>query len=187
MPGSYRIRIAGLIRDLPKVAVSESLEIASFVMLGDTELVEEVARAIYQKAEYPRFAIDVLVCPEAKAIPLAHALAKLTQVNYVVVRKSVKSYMHEPLIEPVQSITTNEPQQLVLDSVDAATLRGRNVCIIDDVVSTGGSIASLQNLLERVGCRVVAKAAALLEEGGYEGTDLVYLERLPVFPLAQTG
>jgi adenine phosphoribosyltransferase len=180
----YTLRIAGLTRELTRVPVSDSLEIASFVMLGDTELVERCAAAIYDRDDYPKYLIDVLVCPEAKAIPLAHALAKLTQVNYVVARKSVKAYMKDPIVESVTSITTAEPQLLVLDGPDVAKLRGRNVCIVDDVVSTGGSITSLQRLLEKSGCRVIAKVTALLEEGGYDEGDLIYLERLPVFPAA---
>ena len=177
----YTLRVAGLTRRLPRVAVSPTLEIASFVMLGDTELIERSARALYEHPAFPTYEIDVLVCPEAKAIPLAHALAKLTQVNYVVARKSVKAYMSDPIVERVKSITTTEEQLLVLDGPDVATIRGRNVCVVDDVVSTGGSIVSLQKLLEKSGCRVVAKVAVLLEEGGYTGDDLIYLERLPVF------
>ncbi len=178
----YTLRVAGLTRRLPRIAVSDSLEIASFVMLGDTELIERSAHALYEHAGFPKFDIDVLVCPEAKAIPLAHALAKLTQVNYVVARKSVKAYMNDPIVEKVKSITTTDEQLLVLDGSDVATIRGRNVCIVDDVVSTGGSLTSLEKLLQKSGCRVVAKVAVLLEEGGYAGDDLVYLERLPVFP-----
>ena len=34
----------------------------------------------------------------------------------------------------------------------------------------------------RTGCKVICKAAVLLEEGGHPGEDLLYLERLPVFP-----
>jgi adenine phosphoribosyltransferase len=178
----YTLRVAGLVRQLPRVAVSDTLEIASFVMLGDTELIERSAQALYEHERYPKYDIDVLVCPEAKAIPLAHALAKLTQVNYVVVRKSIKAYMEDPIVESVQSITTTSEQSLVLDGPDAKKIRGRNVCVVDDVVSTGGSIVSLEKLLVKAGCRVVAKATVLLEEGGYPGDDLIYLERLPVFP-----
>jgi adenine phosphoribosyltransferase len=90
--------------------------------------------------------------------------------------------MQSPLVEDVSSITTKGKQTLVLDGPDCATLAGKRVCVIDDVVSTGGSLRSLEKLLAKTGCTIVAKAAALLEEGGYDGNDLVYLQRLPVFP-----
>ncbi|MDX9800539.1 MAG: phosphoribosyltransferase family protein [Spirochaetia bacterium] len=177
----YTLHVAGLKRKLPKIKIDEKLTIASFVMLGDTELIERTAAAIYEHPMFPKYNIDVLVCPEAKAIPLAHAIAKLLQVNYIVARKSVKSYMSNPVTEVVTSITTKGEQLLVLDGTDIENIKGRNICIIDDVVSTGGSIRSLEKLLERVGCKVVCKATVLLEEAGYEGGDLVYLERLPIF------
>jgi len=179
--GYYTLNIAGLKRRLPKIKISDKLTIASFVMLGDTELIERAAKAIFEHPGFPRYNIDVLVCPEAKAIPLTHSIAKLMQVNYIVARKSIKSYMSNPVIENVKSITTKGEQLLVLDGPDVESIKGRNVCIVDDVVSTGGSIKSLEKLLSRVGCKVICKAAVLLEEAGYESEDLVYLERLPIF------
>jgi len=178
----YTLNIAGLRRRLPKIRINDKLTIASFVMLGDTELIEKTAQALYEHPHFPKYRIDVLVCPEAKAIPLTHVLAKLLQVNYIVARKSLKSYMSDPVVEKVTSITTAGEQLLVLDCPDVESINGRNVCIVDDVVSTGGSINSLEKLLAKVGCKVICKAAVLLEEAGYEKDDLVYLERLPIFP-----
>lgn len=177
----YTLNIAGLRRNLPKIRISDNLTIASFVMLGDTELIEKTALAIFEHPMFPKYNIDVLVCPEAKAIPLAHAIARLLQVNYIVARKSIKSYMKNPVTEKVTSITTKGEQLLVLDGPDVESIKGRNVCIVDDVVSTGGSINSLEKLLARVGCKVICKTAVLLEDAGYDRDDLVYLEKLPIF------
>ena len=55
------------------------------------------------------------------------------------------------------------------------------VCIVDDVVATGGSIIGQENMLNKIECNVVCKAVVLLEEAGYDKDDLVYLERLPIF------
>jgi adenine phosphoribosyltransferase len=178
---TFCLTIGSVRRELPIVPVSDALSIASFVMLGDTELVEAAADALVHDPRFPRENIDLLVCPEAKAIPLTHAVAVRLGVNYVVVRKHVKSYMQNPLVEEVSSITTKGKQTLVLDGPDRAVLAGKKVCVIDDVVSTGGSLRSIEQLLEQTGCSVVCKAAALLEEGGYSGEDLVFLARLPVF------
>ena len=179
--GFYELKVAGLTRELPKVKVSENLVIASFVMLGDTELVEKTAEELASRLPADR--IDMLVCLEAKGIPLTHSIARRLGVNYVTVRKSVKSYMEDPLVEEVSSITTQGKQILVLDGVDRKKIEGKRVCVVDDVVSTGGSLRAVQSLLEKAGADVVCKAAVLLEEGGYDGSDLVYLERLPVFPV----
>jgi adenine phosphoribosyltransferase len=179
MDGEYTLTVAGLVRQLPLRRIRPGLSIASFVMLGDTELVERSAAALYEKL--PRDAIDMLVCPEAKAIPLAQALASLLKVNYVVVRKSVKGYMREPVVERTKSITTLEEQLLVLDGADVQKLSGRHVCIVDDVVSTGGSLQSIENLLKKTDCKILCRAAVLLEDAGFDDPGLVYLERLPVF------
>ena len=180
---SFTLKIGQVIRELPIVKVSDTLAIASFVLLGDTELVEASAAALVGNPSFPRDEIDLLVCPEAKAIPLAHAMAVRLKVNYVVVRKAIKAYMSEPLVESVSSITTAGAQTLVLDGPERRVLAGKRVCVVDDVVSTGGSLRSLERILAKTGCTVVAKAAVLLEEGGYEGADLLYLARLPVFRL----
>jgi adenine phosphoribosyltransferase len=102
-------------------------------------------------------------------------------VDYVVIRKTEKPYMRNQLVEKTKSITTDTEQALVLDGADIPRLTGKRVCVVDDVVSTGGSLASIKKLLARLPCVIIAMAAALLEEGGYDGGDLIYLERLPVF------
>jgi len=179
----FELEVAGLKRKLPKVKINDKLAIASFVMFGDIELIERCALHLSIHPDFPKEvdAIDVLICPEAKAIPLTHALARVLHLGYVVARKSVKGYMIDPMIEKVQSITTIGAQTLVLDRCDVEKLEGKKVCIIDDVVSTGGSIIGLQNMLETIDCNVVCKTAVLLEEAGYDKDDLVYLEKLPIF------
>ena len=180
MSGTYTLRVAGVTRELKKVRVAPELVIASFVMLGDTELVERCADALLSRM--PQEGVDLLVCLEAKGIPLTHALARRLGLDYVTVRKSVKSYMEDPLVVEVRSITTQAPQTLVLDGVDRRRLRGRRVGVVDDVVSTGGSLRAVETLLAKAGAQVACRVAVLLEEGGYHGEDLIFLERLPVFP-----
>lgn len=180
MSGYYTLELCGLKRELKKIKVAPNLVIASFVMLGDTELVEKSADAIFEKMKGIG-KIDILVCPEAKGIPLTHALAVRFGIDYVVARKSVKGYMKNPIISEVKSITTKEKQIIVIDEIDAAKLNDKLVCIVDDVVSTGGSLLSIESVLKKTGCTVVCKASVLLEEGGYSGEDLIYIQKLPVF------
>ncbi len=180
----YELNVAGLTRKLPKVKINDELAIASFVMFGDTELIEACAEAIILHPDFPALnEIDILCSPEAKSIPLVHAVARRLGINYVIARKSVKGYMSDPIVEKVQSITTIGAQTLVLDRCDVEKLEGKRVCIVDDVVSTGGSIVGLEKMLEKIDCEVICKAAVLLEEAGYDKDDLVYLEKLPIFKL----
>ena len=188
---TYTLNVAGLQRELPKVKIHDELAIASFVMFGDTELIEACAEAIILHLDFPTLnEIDILCSPEAKSIPLVHAIARRLSINYVIARKSIKGYMSNPVIEKVQSITTIGAQTLVLDTSDVEKLQGKRICIIDDVVSTGGSLIGLENMLKKLNhggnvasgnCEVICKAAVLLEEAGYDKDDLIYLEKLPIF------
>ena len=179
----YELKVAGLTRKLPKVKINDKLAIASFVMLGDTDLIEKCADALFYQLDSRKLDIDIIVVPEAKGIALAHCISNHMSVDYVVARKSVKGYMSNPMIEKVQSITTIGAQTLVLDKCDVEKLQGKKICIIDDVVSTGGSLIGLENMLNKLDCEVVCKAAVLLEEAGYDKDDLIYLAKLPIFQL----
>lgn len=175
----YELEICGLRRTLPVVQVAPDIWIASFVMLGDTELVNTCARCLADKLQPYDF--DIIAGPEAKAVPLLHALStELNHPSYVVCRKSVKAYMRDPIKVEVQSITTRGTQTLVLDGPDAAKIKGKRVVIVDDVVSTGGSIQAVEELVKRAGATVVCRAAVLKEGYSYSG-DLIYLQELPVF------
>jgi len=176
---TYTLSVCGLERELPVVRVGDNLWIASFVMLGDVELVNICAANL--AAKLTKFELDYLVGPEAKVVPLLQALATLLgHRRYVVCRKSLKSYMQNPLVQEVKSITTAGTQKLVLDGVDVERLRGARVAIVDDVVSTGGSLTGVQQLLEKAQAKVVCRAA-VLKEGDFFTEELIYLEDLPVF------
>ena len=64
----YELHIAGLTRKLQKFSVSDSLDIAAFILFGDVELTEHCASELLKKV--PEF--DYIVTPEAKSIPLAY-------------------------------------------------------------------------------------------------------------------
>lgn len=180
-PQSYRLEIAGLTRQLPIIRISDSLAIASFVMLGDTELVNHTALALAERLKHLQ--IDYLVGPEAKVLPLLQTLSsELGHKRYIVARKSVKGYMKNPLTLQVRSITTVEAQTLVLDGPDAERLQGSRVVIVDDVVSTGGTVKALKSLLAQVDAEVIT-LAAVLKEGDAFTEDFIYLADLPVFPI----
>jgi adenine phosphoribosyltransferase len=173
----YELKINDLARKLPKVKISDNLTIASFVILGDTKLIEKSADLLFKKMPQK---IDYIICPEAKSIPLAHAISVRKNVDYIVLRKSVKGYMNDYIEQEVSSITTIEKQKLVIDSEDVKKIKNKNVAIIDDVVSTGGSIEAVEKLLKKVEANIVWKGAILLE-GEKEFKDLIYLEKLPLW------
>src|SRR5688572_26789346 len=108
----HQVEIGGLKRNLPLFEVAPGIKIAIFNMLGDTEIVERAADLL--SAQMPTSA-QVIVTPEVKAVPLAHAVSVRTGVSYVVARKIRKPYMVNCLEADVVSITTGKPQTLYLD------------------------------------------------------------------------
>ena len=66
MSDCYELNVAGVTRQLPIIPISPELAIASFVILGDCELVTAAAPLLAEKL--PK--VDYLVTAEAKGIPL---------------------------------------------------------------------------------------------------------------------
>lgn len=145
---TYEINIAGLMRELPIVQVTDNMCIASFVLLGDSQLVIKAAAAL--KPLLPE--VDYLITAEAKGIPLVQELARLLEMDrYFVARKSIKPYMVNPFVTEVYSITTQKKQILCLDEVEAQMISGKRVLIVDDVISTGESLKAMEALVKKAG------------------------------------
>ncbi len=177
---TYTLHVAGVTRELPIVKISDDLAIASFVILGDTELVCAAAAQLVKKLP----PVDILVTAEAKGIPLVFEMSRLLGMKrYIVARKNVKPYMESPIVDEVVSITTQKKQILCLDHNDASLVKGRRVAIIDDVISTGESVQTVERLVTKAGGIVVAKAAILAEGDAAQRDDIIFLEKLPLFPL----
>lgn len=174
----YTVNIAGLERRLELFSVDDHLDIAAFIIFGDVELTEAGCAALLRRV--PDF--DVILAPEAKAIPIAYEMSRQSGRPYVVARKGVKVYMRRPLDVTVRSITTQREQHMYLGEREVAQLQGRRVLVVDDVVSTGESLAALRELVRQAGGHEVAACAFLAEGEAGDRDDFVYLERIPVFP-----
>ena len=175
--GTYKIKIAGLERELEMFPVNDKLDIAAFIMFGDVEMTEKTASELLKI--FPEH--DVVVTAEAKGIPLCYEMARQGCRNYVIARKGVKVYMRNPIDAEVDSITTANHQKLYLVENDAEFLKDKRVLIVDDVISTGNSLKALENLVEKTGANIVGKAAVLAEGDAKDRKDIIFLEELPLF------
>lgn len=181
---TYQLTIGDQQRDLPIVPISDDTAIASFVLLGDDAMSYTAAKLLLPKLPAD---FDYIVTVESKGISLAHDLALLSNHPHsLVIRKSVKGYMQHPLETHVNAITTNHEQELILDGNDATKLRGKRVVLVDDVISTGGSIHAASELLNKTGCQIVGKLAILAEGAAAKRTDIQFLKPLPLFNLDGT-
>lgn len=178
MEKSYIIDIAGLKRELPLCKLNDELYIGAFIMFGDVELTKKCAEALLAKAP----AFDVLITAESKGIPLLYEMARQAgHNNYIVARKGPKLYMKDIIKTQVDSITTDHVQILCLGSSDAEAMRGKRVLIVDDVISTGESLAALETLINQVGGNIVGKMTVLAEGDAIGRDDIIYLSPLPLF------
>jgi adenine phosphoribosyltransferase len=176
---TYPIEIAGLKRELRLFEIKPGLRIAILNILGDTELVQACARELGAKLNGTKF--DVLVTAEAKSIPLAYALAVEMNKPYIVLRKTYKPYMGDALKAETLSITTGQPQILVLDGKDREFMKGKKVLLVDDVISTGSTLQGMKMLMEKADAKVVGEAAILTEGDRSQWMNIVSLGHLPLF------
>jgi len=174
----YELHVSGCTRHLPVLNISDKVAIAGFVILGDVEIVENTARDL--AAKVPKDC-EYVMTAETKGIPLAAELARnLGHKTYLVARKSVKAYMDDPICVEDESITTMGKQKLYLSASDVALIRGKKVLLVDDVISTGGSMKALKELAEKAGAQVCCQAAILAEGDAAKRDDIVFLEELPL-------
>ena len=173
----YTMKIAGLERNLEKFPVNDKLDIAAFIIFGDVELTIKGCEELLKKV--PEF--DVILTPEAKSIPMAYELARQSGKPYVIARKAVKVYMRKSIEVSVTSITTKNEQKLFLGETEVNMLKGKKVLIIDDVISTGESLAAVRELVKKAGGNEVAACAFLAEGDAAERDDIIFLEKLPLF------
>jgi adenine phosphoribosyltransferase len=176
---TYSIEIAGIQRDLRLFEIKPGLRIAILNILGDTELVQACARELAKKIKDVDY--DILVTAEAKSIPLAHALSVETGKPYVILRKLYKPYMGDALRAETLSITTGQPQILILDEKDRELIHGKKVIIVDDVISTGSTLQGMRMIMDKADAKVVAEAAILTEGDRAQWMHIHSLGHLPLF------
>lgn len=173
----YEMSIAGLKRSLPLCRINDDLYIGAFIMFGDVEITEAAAKQLLEKA--PEF--DYIMTAESKGIPLAYEMARQSGKDYIVARKSPKLYMKEVITTQVDSITTEGIQTLCLGEEDAEMMDGKRILVVDDVISTGESLRSLEVLINQTGGQIVAEMAVLAEGDATERDDIIFLDKLPLF------
>ena len=170
--------IAGHKRQLPLCPINDDLYIAAFIMFNDVEITQSAAAELLKKA--PEF--DVIVTAESKGIPLAYEMARQAGgKDYIVARKAPKLYMTNVIQTNVDSITTDHIQTLCIGQAEADALSGRRVLIVDDVISTGESLKSMETLVNQVSGNIVGRMAVLAEGDATRRDDISFLEVLPVF------
>jgi adenine phosphoribosyltransferase len=174
------MEIAGLHRELPICRITDDLYIAAFICFGDAELTVACAAELLKLV--PPEDYDYMLTAEAKSIPLIHEMARQSGApKYFIARKGPKAYMPDPIFVEDKSITTAGSQKLFLGRDDAGIIKGKRVLLVDDVISTGGSLRAMEELVKLAGGRVTGRIAVLAEGDAAERKDIGFLAPLPLF------
>ncbi|UCC51592.1 MAG: adenine phosphoribosyltransferase [Anaerolineaceae bacterium] len=175
---TYTVEVAGLTRHFPLFEVVPGVRIAIFNMLGDTFVVKAAAAALAEQLK--DIPSSVLVTAEAKSIPLIYEMSALMGLPYVVLRKTYKTYMGDAISAETLSITTGKTQTLYLDEKDRDFVAGKQVILVDDVVSTGSTLQAMQEVIVRAEGEIT-RVAAVFTEGDADWSQVTALGTLPVF------
>ncbi len=175
----HTVNICGFETQLPILPLPSGIGIAFFNLHGDSELTEHCGKELAKLLED----CEVLITAESKGLQLTHCVAReLGQRYYAVARKSKKLYMQDGIEITIQSsITTGREQKLYLSKHDVELIRGKKVGIVDDVVSTGASLAGLEELVVKAGGTIHKKAFVLAEAEAAAREDVLYLATIPIF------
>ena len=173
----YHMSINGFETDLPIMPLPSGVKICFFNLHGNTLLTEHCGKELAKLVQ----GAEVLITAESKGLQLCHVVAReLGHPLYAVCRKSKKLYMQDGIEVSVKSITTGSVQTLYLSKHDAELLKGKKVGIIDDVISTGGSLLGLEEVVKRAGGIVYKKAFVLAEGDAADRDDVIYLDKIPL-------
>lgn len=174
----HEMTIAGCKRQLPLCKITDDLYIGAFIMFSDVEITKACAAELLKIA--PEF--DIIITAESKGIPLAYEMAAQAGMNdYIVARKGPKLYMKNVVTTEVDSITTDHIQTLCLGQDEIDKIKGKRVLIVDDVISTGESLKSIEVLVNQVEGNIVGRMAVLAEGEAADRDDILFLEKLPLF------
>jgi Adenine/guanine phosphoribosyltransferases and related PRPP-binding proteins len=174
---TYKTDIKGYPVELPILPIGNGIKICFFNLHGAQKLTEHCAVEI---AKLVRGA-EVVMTAESKGLQLAHCVARiLGHEYYAVARKSQKLYMQDGISVTVKSITTAACQTLYLSRHDTELIKGKKTAIIDDVISTGGSLQGLEALTTEAGGIIFEKAFVLAEGAAKDRKDVKFLQTIPV-------
>jgi adenine/guanine phosphoribosyltransferase-like PRPP-binding protein len=165
--GTHRAQVGSQSIDLPIVPMTDDLAIGllicvdhgvAFSRQAGTELAELLAP----------FQPEIVVSVATMGIPLAIEVSRALGLDdYLILHKTPKVHLGHSLAEPLVSITTATPQQLRMDPARTQAVAGKRVALVDDVVSTGASVAAALRLLRRVDAEPVVIGAFVTEASAW--------------------
>ncbi|HMB50436.1 hypoxanthine/guanine phosphoribosyltransferase [Natronoarchaeum rubrum] len=145
--------------------------ISNGVPMLDPELLREVVVGVMQAADLD--GVDKIVAPEAMGIHIGTALSLQTDIPLVVIRK--RQYGLDGEVALHQTTGYSESEMYINDVAE-----GDRVLLLDDLLSTGGTLAAVTGALDEIGAEIADIVVVIRKVGGsalddteYEATSLV--------------
>ena len=123
------------------------------------ELLREIVIKIIRKVEVDN--VDKIVTPAAMGIHISTAVSLMTDIPLVVIRK--RQYGLEGEVSLSQQTGYAENEMYINDVRD-----GERVLVLDDVLSTGGTMRAVLDALDQIGAEVVDTVAVIKKAGPNE-------------------
>ena len=131
--------------------------ISDGVPMLEPSLLRQIVIKIIRKAQLED--VDKIVTPAAMGIHISTAVSLMTDIPLVVIRKREYGLDGET---PLFQQTGYADNQMFINDVEA----GDNVLVLDDVLSTGGTLTALLGALEDIGAKVVDTVAVIKKASG---------------------
>ncbi|AUV82416.1 adenine phosphoribosyltransferase [Salinigranum rubrum] len=139
------------------------------------ELLREVVIGVMRVADLAR--VDKIVTPEAMGIHISTAVSLMTDIPLVVIRK--REYGLDGEVSLHQQTGYSESEMYINDVEP-----GDRVLVLDDLLSTGGTLAAVTEALADIGADIVdtvvvvrkADTDSAMDEKEYDVTSLIDIE-----------
>ena len=130
--------------------------ISDGVPMLEPELLREIVIRIIRKAQIED--VDKIVTPAAMGIHISTALSLMTDIPLVVIRK--REYGLDGEVALQQETGYSEGEMYIND-----VFEGDRVLVLDDVLSTGGTMTAILDALSHIGAEVVDVVAVIKKAG----------------------
>jgi len=129
------------------------------------ELLREIVIKIIRKADLEN--VDKIVTPAAMGIHISTAVSLMTDIPLVVIRKRQYGLDGEVSLAAQTGYSESE---MYINDVEG----GDRVLVLDDVLSTGGTMKAILDALEHIGAEVIDVVAVIKKAGPNELDDAGY-------------
>ena len=137
------------------------------------ELLDEVTREMQKRIESCG-SIDKIVTMEAMGIPLATVLSSNMNIPFTIIRK--RSY-GLPGEVSVEKVTGYSKSKLYINGLS----KGDKIVIVDDVLSTGGTLRAVLSVFKKMG--VVIKGVFVAVDKGNTAREIMDEHKVPITTL----